>query len=135
LRLQSCGLCAPTKQLHSRAVRRSAILVRFDVLKFRARATFAWTPSMQGIDPAVISHFLVAIPVLLINRKSASLPFCVQNSFFREREEPSFFRISLLSSLYRLQSSSRCLGVCSALYSLKHLPSLSSPITLVKDLK
>ncbi len=85
--------------------------------------------------PAVISHFLVAIPVLFKNRKSASLPFFVQNSFFKEREDPSCFCISLLSSLYRLQSSNKCLGVCIKLHSLKHLPSLSFPIVLEKDLK
>ena len=86
-------------------------------------------------DPAAISHFLVAIPVLSRNRKSTSFPFFVQNSFFKEREDPSCLCISFLSTLYRLQSSSRCLGVCIELHSLKHLPSLSFPIILEKDLK
>jgi hypothetical protein len=59
----------------------------------------------------------------------------MQNNFFREREEPSCLCIFFLSSLYRLQSSSKCLGVCTAVHSLKHLLSLSFPIVLEKDLK
>jgi hypothetical protein len=59
----------------------------------------------------------------------------MQNNFFREREEPTCLYIFFLSSLYRLQSSSRCLGVYTAVHSLKHLPSLSFSIVLEKDLK
>ena len=86
-------------------------------------------------DPTAISHFLVAISILFRNKKSAFLPFFIQNSFFRERENPSCLCISFLSPLYRSQSSSRYLGVCIALHSLKHLPSLSFPIIFKKDLK
>src|SRR6266567_2166288 len=75
------------------------------------------------------------IPVLSRNRKSTSFPFFIQNSFFKEREDSSCLYISFLSTLYRLQSSSKCLGVCIKLHSLKHLPSLSFPIILEKDLK
>ena len=77
----------------------------------------------------------MAIPVLFKNRKSTSLPFLVQNSFFNEREDPSCLCISLLSSLYKLQSSNKCLGVYTKLYSPKHLLSLYFPIVLEKDLK
>jgi len=59
----------------------------------------------------------------------------VQKSFSREREEPICLYISFLSSQYSLHSSNRCVGVCTAVQSLKHLPSFSFPIVLEKDLK
>jgi len=86
-------------------------------------------------DPSALSHFLVAIFILLKNRKSALLPFFVQKSFSKEREEPICLYISFLSSQCSLHSSKGCVGVCTAVQSLKHLPSLSFPIVLEKDLK
>ena len=50
------------------------------------------------------------------------LLFLVQINFSKEREELSCLCIYFLSSQYSLHFSSRCLGVCIALQSLKHLP-------------
>ena len=72
--------------------------------------------------PAAISPFLIAIFVLFRNKKSTYFPFFVQKSFFKDRVEPNCLCISFLSSQYSLHFSNKCLGVCTTLQSLKHLP-------------